>query len=99
MKQQLSRALWVVGGIRAVVVRGDVASDEPGLSPVDGRVAVLEVHLGFPQRLHLGTPQDEPRLVRLENGEVVESLPVCGDHLLTSHRVDRVLLTSLTWSV
>ena len=45
MQQELPLALWVVVGIGAVVVRRDVASDEPRLVVVDGGVAVLEVHL------------------------------------------------------
>src|SRR5258708_35183868 len=67
------------------MVGTDVAADQPRLVVVDGRVAVLEVDLGLPERLDLGALQDEPRFVRLEDGVVVERLPGGRDHFLVGH--------------
>src|SRR6266511_3889421 len=99
MQEQLSRPLRLMVGVGAMMVRRDVAADQPGLAVVDEGIAILEVDLGFPERLHLGPAERQPGLVGLENREVVESLPVGGDDLVTRHRVDHAPLTSLAASV
>src|SRR5215471_9396066 len=101
VKEELALALWVVIGVAAVVVRSDVAPHQPGLAVVDGGVAVLEVHLGFAERLDLRTPQHDARLVRLQDLVVVERLAIARHHLVSDHGVANParLLTSQARSV
>src|SRR5262249_10606991 len=62
VQQQFSAAQRLMIGIPAVAVRADVHVVEKHLAVLDESEAVAQVHAPFPDRLHLGAEQDQPRL-------------------------------------
>jgi hypothetical protein len=77
--QQLARALRLVVLPRGRRVGRDVHVVEPQLAVAQGRVAVLELHRAFAQRLDLGALQDDPALELVEELVAKRRLPVGGD--------------------
>src|SRR5204863_1306623 len=59
VEQELSLPFGFVILAIAVGVRRDMDADQPRLAPVDVHVAVLQIHLGFAQGLHLGAGQSD----------------------------------------
>src|SRR5262245_39856159 len=98
MEQKLPGPERVVVGAVALRVRADVETQEPGLVPLDPGVRLLQVRAAVPERLDLGPLEDEPRLVGLEDVEVVVRSPVRRDELLARAGLAHVRVLVLTGS-
>ena len=62
-----------------LLIRGDVDAVEPELPVVDPGVGVLELDLAVPQGFDLAADEDDPRLVGVDDVEVVAGALVLGD--------------------
>ena len=79
VEEQLAGPLRLVVVAVRLLERRDVGADQPGLVALDPRVGVGQVDLAGPDRLDLGPGQDDPRLERVLDAELVARPSVEGD--------------------
>lgn len=83
MEQQFARSDRVMVHDVAVTVGTDVAVIEKNLAIFDAGIAVLEIDSPIAKGLHLGSPQNNPRLEFFFDEIVVVGFPIGGyDFLL-----------------
>ena len=82
VQQQLPLALGLVVVAVALLERGDVGADQPGLVAFDARVRVRQVDLAGADGLDLGAGQDETGLERVLDAELVPCPAIEGNGLL-----------------
>ncbi len=95
MQQEFALAPGSMIVPRAIGVFRDVHSIEPRLSPVDVRIAVDERCTTGPQRLHLGTGEDQSGLIGVFDGVVVAGSAIGGHHFLATFPGHGSLLNKL----
>ncbi|MPL60701.1 hypothetical protein SDC9_06262 [bioreactor metagenome] len=79
--EELAPAPLLMAEDARLLVGGDVAVDQPQLTPLDRGIAFGDVRLAGAQRLHLGAGQHDAGLERVLDGIMVTGLPVLGDQL------------------
>ena len=67
VEQQLARALRLMIGVAATLVRRDVHVDEENLTVADDAVRVADVCSAVAERLHLGAGEHDARLPAVED--------------------------------
>src|SRR5262245_5521980 len=81
VQQQLAHALGLVVVAVALLEWRDMGADQPGLSVLDARIGIGQVHLARAERLDLGPGQHEAGLERLVDREFVAGSSVECDRL------------------
>jgi hypothetical protein len=69
----------------AALERGDVSTDQPRLATLDPGIGVGQVRLAGPDRLDLCTGEDDARLERLVDRELMAGFSVEGDGHFVAH--------------